>query len=182
MNEYKRLFHVYGCGVFDYRLRFAPRDIRQELVHKYAYAVPTQQAIDRIHKFAGSIVEIGAGTGYWAMLLAQAGVEVHAYDNALRDSLFFPVQIGSVRSVQYHPEAALMLCWPPYRKQMANNALRSYQGSQLIYIGEDDYGCCANDAFFNRLEREWNCVDTVSIPQWDSVHDYVWLYERRLES
>eukprot|EP00897_Mesotaenium_endlicherianum_P009382 jgi/Mesen1/8472/ME000478S07970 len=47
----------------------------------YSWAVPTGEAIDAIVKSApGGVLEIGAGTGYWAHLLRQRGVQVAAYD------------------------------------------------------------------------------------------------------
>eukprot|EP00873_Tetraselmis_striata_P044700 jgi/Tetstr1/464964/TSEL_009698.t1 len=46
---------------------------------KYAWAIPDQRAIRIIANFS-PLVEIGAGKGYWAMLLRQAGADVLALD------------------------------------------------------------------------------------------------------
>lgn len=49
--------------------------------HLYAYATPTRAALDALAAL-GPLVEVGAGTGYWAAALRSRGVEVHAYDVA----------------------------------------------------------------------------------------------------
>ena len=49
------------------------------LAHSIAFAVPNQQALDVLAKHA-PLLELGAGTGYWASLLRGAGVDVLAYD------------------------------------------------------------------------------------------------------
>ncbi|GJP35479.1 hypothetical protein CLOM_g19996 [Closterium sp. NIES-68] len=54
----------------------------------YAWAVPTEAALAAIKSAAGEegIVEVGAGTGYWAALLRRRGVDVAAYDWTPLDS------------------------------------------------------------------------------------------------
>jgi hypothetical protein len=47
----------------------------------YSWAVPTDEAIAAIANASPfGVVEVGAGTGYWAMLLRHRGVDVLAYD------------------------------------------------------------------------------------------------------
>jgi len=47
--------------------------------HLYAYAVPSKNSLQTL-KALGPLVEIGAGTGYWASLLQKMGVDIVAYD------------------------------------------------------------------------------------------------------
>lgn len=54
-------------------------DRRQELAQKYAWAVPNEAALDTLLDLA-PIVEIGAGTGYWAALLRSRGIVIDAFD------------------------------------------------------------------------------------------------------
>jgi len=54
-------------------------DVRHEATGRYAWAVPTRDAIQKIAKYQ-PIVEMGAGTGFLAYLLEQIGVRVDAYD------------------------------------------------------------------------------------------------------
>lgn len=55
------------------------RVIRSHLVRKYAFAVPDEPALAAIARYA-PIVEMGAGTGYWARCLRERGIDVVAYD------------------------------------------------------------------------------------------------------
>ncbi len=61
-------------------------EARTMLVNKYAWAIPTSEALNTIVKWCGKgIVEIGAGKGYWAKLLRARQVDILAYDNWDRD-------------------------------------------------------------------------------------------------
>lgn len=55
--------------------------LRDWPAHLYAYAVPTNEAICIITQL-GSIVEIGAGTGFWASLMRKNGADLVAADIA----------------------------------------------------------------------------------------------------
>ena len=50
----------------------------------YSWGVPSDAALETIARFAAAagVVEVGAGTGYWAAALATRGVDVRAYDAA----------------------------------------------------------------------------------------------------
>jgi len=55
---------------------------RDDFVEKYAWAVPTKEAISEIALFANgeNILEVGAGLGYWAMRLKKKNVNIIATD------------------------------------------------------------------------------------------------------
>ena len=58
--------------------------------HMYAWAVPSLEALEMIqrsvdHNGLQGVIEIGAGTGYWAMQLQRRGIDVVAFD---RDIVF----------------------------------------------------------------------------------------------
>jgi hypothetical protein len=142
---------------------------REALASRYAWAVPTEKALARVAAHS-PLVEVGAGTGYWAALLAARGAEVVAYDcnppgglhpvGALpdehwteefgraavnywghRDS-YFPVQFSGPEAVALHPGRTLFLCWPPYEggEEFLRACLAHYRGGVLLYAGEWD-GC-----------------------------------------
>lgn len=54
---------------------------RDWLARLFAFAVPNAAALNELAALS-PIVEIGAGTGYWASLLRSKGVDVVAYDSA----------------------------------------------------------------------------------------------------
>lgn len=55
---------------------------RTELTREYSWAIPSPQALafTLLHLDGRSVVEMGAGAGYWAWMLQQLGVDVMAYD------------------------------------------------------------------------------------------------------
>ena len=175
---------------------------RIDLCVEYSWAVPDKRSLDIITKYS-PVVEVGAGTGYWASLLSKNGCDITTYDIA-------PVSSGIEN--QWHTsepkfeiyedkviekptneyfsvimcdedftpdkDKTLMLCWPPYDTPMAVDYLRRYKGNHVIYIGEFD-GCNANDDFFGELSTCWQAIDTHDVPQWYGIHDVLEVYERK---
>ncbi|MBB5912046.1 hypothetical protein BJY24_000913 [Nocardia transvalensis] len=143
----------------------------------YAYAIPAPETIAWLAAFSYGrrVVELGAGRGYWAAQLADAGVRVEAYDSEPPDSTenaSFPCVAGqqavwhSVRGVGEYSarEAAesdvLLLIWPPgWGNPMASEALATFEaggGNRLVYIGEPQGGKTGDDAFFDALAASWH--------------------------
>jgi len=155
---------------------------RDELVREYAWAVPNENAIKSIANFTDSIVEIGAGSGYWAWLLRQAGVHVRPYDNNKRTEYigkrWVRVFKGDSTSVRKHKDRALMLCWPEYDDPQAYDSLRFYKGDKVIYAGEGGYGCNACSKFHESISDNWTEMKNVMLPQWDGIHDNLRLFSR----
>ena len=166
-------------------LTFAVRDYA---VDRWAWAVPNEEAIQMLVKHS-PIVEIGAGTGYWARLAAQAGADVVAYDSRVghnhgkghqvrKCGAYFPVRRGGAGMARYHRDRTLFLCWPPYKSGMAAKALANYSGRTLIYVGENG-GCTGDDAFHEALEAQWVLGSWVQIPQWMGIHDRMLVFNRK---
>ena len=120
----------------------------------FAWAVPNETAIQAIASLNQPILEIGAGTGYWAWLLTQRNVDIAAYDlvdshagekHRYRHGL---VQDGSVEQVscEDHAGRTLMLCWPDIvgdeastdadRGSFGADTLKAYKGNTVIHVGE----------------------------------------------
>jgi len=167
---------------------------RRELVRKYSWAIPEPGVIEwLVIQLAGKpVLEIGAGTGYWAWQLAQHGVDVIAYDlypvtekeNDFHPKVhnpqeFYPVLRGSVEVGSCYPERALFLCWPPYANSFAHDALEAYHGDTLVFCGEEWGGCTGGDDFFELLAKEWHEVArNDNHPQWSGIHDELIVYQR----
>lgn len=166
---------------------------RDYLVRKYAWAIPDPTSLAFVTEHLGKrAIEIGAGTGYWASLLTQLGVDILAYDVAppdrivnqffdrekLSEAMYFNVAIGDPAVLVEHSDRALFLCWPPYSEDMAYRCLQSYQGKRLVFIGEGEGGCTGDDAFFEELDKHWNEVADHRIAQWYGINDRVYVYDR----
>lgn len=128
----------------------------------YSWGIPTCAALSCVaHAAGGGLVEVGAGTGFWASLLAARGVDVRAYDAApvdcglhnghhsLAGSTELPppflqvLRRSAVDAAAAHPGRALLLCWPPPEEgdalhggSMAADALAAYRGDTVCFVGE----------------------------------------------
>lgn len=182
--------------------------VRREVTCQYAFSVPTDEALDLIGSYR-PIVEIGAGTGYWAALLRHRGVDVVAYDHKpaghpdnwwYADARRFThIDLGATYSLRDHGDRTLLMSWPPHNESLAERALDVYEragGQRLIYIGTGYGECCATNAFFGRLgettydeandwdgdehpDALWREVARLDLPQWDDIDDALWVYERK---
>lgn len=166
-------------------------EARPDFVCRYAFSIPTSDVIDEIAA-RSPLVEIGAGGGYWARCLSEAGADIIAYDlrppgeeapwdwregNQWFDDTWFHVQEGDESMAGRYPERTLFLCWPPIFDPMAVNALRLYRqagGKTLIFIGSR--GSSADDDFFNEL-ASMKLVRSVKLWSWPGIDDWMWIYE-----
>ena len=93
--------------------------LRNDLASQYAWAVPTPEALQIIAKYQ-PLIEMGAGTGYWAYLLQQIGVDIEAYDifpysNRWCKRKWFNIKMGVPKILRWQSyKKNLFLCWPPY--------------------------------------------------------------------
>jgi hypothetical protein len=62
---------------------------------------------------------------------------------------------------------------------MATESLRHYTGDLVIYVGEGDGGCTGDNEFHRILREQWREISVVHIPQWDGLHDVMFMYQRR---
>lgn len=159
---------------------------RTKLVKHFAWAVPDEPALELVGA-TGKVVEIGAGGGYWASLLHNRGVEVHAYDPEPGQSnystfLWRRVLEGKAEPAADHPDCTLFLCWPSYSSGFATEALDRYTdagGKRVAYVGEYEGGCCADDDFFRTLGKQYREAELSYIPQYPGIHDYLTIWNRR---
>lgn len=165
---------------------------QRELRAKYAWAVPSEEAIAAIAEWS-PLVEIGAGTGYWAWLLRQAGADVIAYDlapsgstdadgNANRyhgpNTPFTKLLRGTAEVARVHRDRTLMLCWPAREVPMASEALEAHTGSRVVHIGAR--GLTGDAAFHDRLASDYALTRVIDLPQWwIPTRDRVEFWERR---
>lgn len=126
---------------------------------KYSLSIPSGPALAAI-KEVGPVVELGAGTGFWAHTLRQAGVDVEAFDLGgwmsrfnpekgleegsmlMHSTRFGKVIEGGPDSARKHTDRALLLVWPDYSGVgfFGRACLQGYHGNTLIVVGEWE-GC-----------------------------------------
>jgi hypothetical protein len=165
---------------------------RDALVRRYAFAVPTPGDINWMarHLNGRPVIEVGAGNGYWAWQLSQAGVDVRAVDagdaapgdgNRFFDARrWHPIEHGTAETVELDGRRVLLLCWPHYQDEMAATALRRYRGDLLFYCGQLEGGASGSLAFHRQLRRDWEEVDASPFHvSWDGLFDVLVCYRRR---
>lgn len=112
---------------------------RGELVSKYSFAIPNEEAIYYLVQHS-PLIELGAGTGYWGYLIQQLGGDIICIDKAPDSSNdyvkgnWIDIQCGDENKILEYPNRTLFLCWPPYLSSFAYKALTLYKGNTFIYI------------------------------------------------
>jgi hypothetical protein len=162
---------------------------REKFTILYSWAIPNESALEAIAELNQPIIEIGAGTGYWASLLSQMGVDIICFDekppgenvnNSYRHKVtYHDVMEGGPDKVKEYSNRALFLCWAPYDTSMAYDCLNNYSGDTVIFIGEGIGGCTADDSFFEKVNAEFEENQRIRIPQWDGIHDRLTIYRRK---
>jgi len=164
------------------KLTFDRYQLRQRLVATYAWAVPSREAIALLVRH-GPLVEMGAGTGYWAWLIRQAGGDILAYDRYpppdrrnrwhAGEEPWTEVLPGGARRLARHPDRTLFLCWPPEDEPMGMESLQAYMGSTVAFVGETRPG----SPLVAALDR-WEIIETMDIPQWEGITDRLFVLRR----
>ena len=182
--------------------RNASRDL---LCNLYAYATVAPDSIGDLCTLIERIcncrhlVELGAGTGYVAKILENAGMTVTALDIIpTRDTTsegananeyhgctppFVHVETGSVGALnevffRYTAKPPLLLCYPPPLSSMSFAALQSYLscgGSVFVHIGEFQ-GLTGCQKFEELLITKFRCIKRWSCKNWgtDAAEVSVW--------
>ena len=177
-----------GLERHEQELRLALK--RPELVSRYAFSIPTGDILEPIAAHS-PLIELGAGTGYWAMCLTDAGADIIAFDkrppgeeppgewydaNRWFDDTWFAVGEGDEAMAGHHPGRSLLLCWPPLYDPMAAGALERYRaagGKTLIYIGCP--GGCGDDEFSAAL-ASMEPVLSMELWSWPGIDEKMAVY------
>lgn len=162
---------------------------RQRLVRQYCWSIPDPDTVAFVAAHArNGVVDPIAGTGYWAYLLGQLGIDVVSYDlnpgtvlhhNGWHGAdLYATVDAkDGTEAVAQHPDRTLFLSWPPYETEVGARILTAYAGNRLIYIGEGQ-GATGDGELRLVLEKDWTEVDSHQPVRFWGVQDRVTVYER----
>ena len=163
---------------------------RQLMVRKYCWTIPDPDTVAFVAEHArGELVDPIAGTGYWAYLLGQLGVDVVCYDlnpgAALTtngwhgDDLYAEVRAKDcAEAAALHPDRTLMLSWPPHGQDVGARTLFGYKGNRVIYVGEGRGGGTGDEQLHLILDTQWTAIDSHRPVQWWGQRDRVTVYMR----
>jgi hypothetical protein len=162
--------------------------VRDEYIETFSFAVPTESILQEICKYS-PLLEIGAGSGYWAYELAKRGADIVATDT--KKGRYSPLQghwskkytsvetLHAVKAVRKYPNRTLLSIWPDYDKPWSGEALKEFKGEVVIYIGESSGGCTGDNLFHRILEKDYKELESMMIPQFGGAHDYLNIYQRK---
>jgi hypothetical protein len=137
-------------------------DALLRLAQRYAYVFPSDSALAMLAGL-GPLVEIGAGTGYWAHRLRVLGVDLVAFDQAPlsgeRSNRYHPptrpwthVEQGDQSVLPGYADRGLFLCWPPLFSSLGD-CLTYYRGDTVAYIGDGGYRTARLDHLHETFTR-----------------------------
>ena len=153
-------------------------EVRVEFIARYGFAVCTDAALRAIADVSPrGVVEIGAGTGYWARLLHNRGVDVVAFDVAppsrrqnkwfAGTTTWFPVELADETIVSRHLERTLLMVWPTRDQVWPADAAELFYavgGTTFVFVGEGPGGRTGDDRFhaiLGHLDRCYGCAHGV---------------------
>ncbi|KKN81105.1 hypothetical protein LCGC14_0323240 [marine sediment metagenome] len=142
------------------------------------WALVDMQWTSRLADWIGrrTVLEIMAGNGWLCKALGLHGVRCIATDNREQDwptPPVFPVRkVPAVKAVKRYRADVLIVSWPPYECDAIVEACRWHGPRPLVYIGEGDGGCNAPASFWEHFDGD---ILEVGLPQWQHIHDWVWV-------
>jgi hypothetical protein len=162
--------------------------LRGAFIAKFGFAILDQQTVEQL-KCYSPILEVGCGAGYWAYEMRKNGIDVIATDPILVKNSQYPFKIAepwvvieklsALEAIEKYSDRALLIVWPSLSDPWAAKALKAYQGQNVLYVGEGAGGCTADDNFHDILERNWNELKYIPIPNFWGIHDVLRIYERK---
>jgi hypothetical protein len=147
------------------------------------WAIVYHEWVKELAKWIGNkqCLEIMAGAGWLAKGLKQCGVNIVATDNFSWNKTqhakvkpVFPIgNYEASEAIMNINAEILIVSWPPYGCHAIVKACEIWGTEKpIIYIGENQGGCNATDAFFERFKLIQNHPD-IPIKSWNGIHDYV---------
>ena len=166
-----------------------PERHRQQYIEKFGYAIINYASIEFIRPYQ-PIVEVGAGSGYWAFELREKGVDVVATDPHLSHPFWDnPAQkwvgvelLDALPAIEKYPDRNLLICWPNVDEEWATEALQCFQAEFVIYVGEGPGGATGSDRMFQLLADWYEEVHSLQIPTFCGGEDRLVVYRPRVWS
>jgi len=161
---------------------------RDFLCHLYAYATVSNDTLTKLVEELQRlkiqrIYEVGAGTGYWALLLRNKGLVVQATDIAPTSTKSNEYHgcvppFGTVSTSAQLPESSdvLLLCYPP-PNDMAFSVLKDYSGEILVHVGEWQ-GLTGNTALEEHLLTHYRILCRLPCERWGTDCAEITLWKR----
>jgi hypothetical protein len=157
---------------------------RESYIEQFGFALLSFGAIEAIRPYQ-PLVELGAGSGYWAYELKRFGIDVVATDKGVQMFRNFRSgklerwkktyteieELNSVEAIRKYPNRVPLIVWPSYGEAWAADALNIYMGNTVIYFGEGYGNATADDRFHEILEQRFANQTFVRMPHFWGCYD-----------
>lgn len=175
-NYYMQMFYMFNND-------FTARDV---LVKAYSWAIPNEEVLREINKFAPKIMEIGSGIGYWSYLLKNRGSDIiccenHDYKNEGYYMWNNQVELcDNLKFMKKHKDEnrAIMICWHHDDGGILNylNEMKdSCKTLKIIYIGEGSTGCTGE--LLKNLKYKIISEKSIHMLNYEGISDFCLLME-----
>lgn len=170
------------------------QDYRKECIRQFSWALLDRATVNALLPH-GPFLELGCGTGYWSHEIRLAGGDSLATDpnpyrvNGEEDQestacIYSPLRVMDAHETleTFGATGTLLLVWPTLGDSWPRKALRQYGqlgGKKVVYVGEGNGGCTADDSFHELLDGKWEQIEEIRIPWWAYIRDYCVVYKRK---
>lgn len=168
---------------------------RSDYIENFSFPLITKDVIREFsYMFHNSrILEIGCGTGYFIKSIREFDQTIKMIptddfswdeEHWVRKHINDIICLSGIDAIElYHDKIDyVLLSWPPYLKPLAFDILeRCIKYSiPMIYIGENEGGCCGDDLFFDLIENKCFMEQIIhSYISFDCIHDRFYLIKKR---
>lgn len=187
-----------SCQDIEKEIQNASFAQRRNFVKKYSWSIVCKEVIDKIKQYAKPpIFDVMAGSGWMGKVLNDNGIKVISSDlyvgknnkyghEKLHDEVSEVSAIEKMKQISILAEKGetrgdIILSWPPYQESLGYEILKLVSpNAYVFYFGEGPYGCTGDDDMHNLLydHNFFIHIETFSIPQFDSLHDALFIYKR----
>lgn len=175
---------------------------RDRFLSEFSFAVPTREALDRICQFS-PLLEIGAGSGAWAKLLAMRGADIiatdpggemfvgfHQGDQPRRwhwETFYYPVQpLQGKTAVRRWLNRNVFCSWPSLQRRWLRQAARAMLPGRVLLVVRED--ATADQRTWNYVEYHFKPLgeerdgwvdNSIELPTWHFLHDHLEVWQKK---
>lgn len=162
--------------------------VKSKVIAELGFCLVSMDWIEQFARWIGDrkCVEIMAGSGALSYALQEVGVQIIATDNyswTMKWDTWTEVEdIECTEAIRKYDNAEIYIMSWPYMNDSAHQALLTMRevnpDALMIYIGEGDGGCTADDTFHGSIEEiEDSAIDRVNdiYPRWPGIWDRLFL-------
>jgi hypothetical protein len=124
-------------------------------VQQKSFARLTDEALDELCNI-GSIVDMGAGNGYWTRELADRGVDIVAVEPNRMANPVFPRREADHWCITDYPNRALLMIWPTRQAAWPQQCVQKYKGNTVAYVQHalNSINVIANVAYYGEKDSD----------------------------